>query len=96
LPYIPVATLNWDPRPWANGNNWYSKSTRFTGYNSNTVYRAVKALHEWIYNNPGATSRDRVALLYAWNEYGEGAWLTPSENDTLHLLNGVKRALSHQ
>lgn len=95
LPYIPVATLNWDPRPWANGTNWYSKTTRFTGYNSNTVYRAVRALHDWLLDNPNETA-DHVALLYAWNEYGEGAWLTPSENDTLHLLSGVKRALSHQ
>jgi len=96
LPYIPVATLNWDPRPWANGNNWYSKATRFNGYNANTVYKAVRALSDWINNNPGDTPSDRIGLLYAWNEYGEGAWLTPSENDTLHLLSGVKRALSHQ
>jgi len=96
LPYIPVATLNWDPRPWANGTNWYSKSSRFNGYNANTVYKAVRAVCDWINNNPNDTPGDRVALLYAWNEYGEGAWLTPSQNDTLHLLSGVKRALSHQ
>ncbi|HVU56178.1 MAG TPA: glycoside hydrolase family 99-like domain-containing protein [Puia sp.] len=95
LPYIPVATLNWDPRPWANGTNFYSRSTRFTGYNANTVYKAVTALKDWINDNPGATPRERIGMLYAWNEYGEGAWLTPSQNDTLHLLSGVKRALSH-
>jgi hypothetical protein len=93
MPYVPVATLNWDPRPWANGSNWYTKVGRFTGYDGNTVYRAVKALKDWINNNPGSDP-DNVALLYAWNEYGEGAWLTPSENDTLHLLSGIKRALS--
>jgi hypothetical protein len=95
LPYIPVATLNWDPRPWANGTNWYSKSVRYNGYNANSVYLSVKALREWISRNPSSTSRERIALLYAWNEYGEGAWLTPSENDTLHLLDGVKKALSN-
>jgi len=94
LPYVPVATLNWDPRPWAKGNNWYSRSVRFTGYSSTTVYRMVKSLRTWIRNNPSSTSQDHIALLYAWNEYGEGAWLTPSENDTLHLLSGVKKALS--
>jgi hypothetical protein len=95
LPYVPVATLNWDPRPWANGSNWYSKSTRFTDFNENTVYKAIRAMHDWIANNPGQTTAEHVALLYAWNEYGEGAWLTPTENDNLHLLNGVKRAVSH-
>lgn len=94
LPYIPVATLNWDPRPWANGTNFYSRSVRYTGYNANTVYRSIKGLRDWIGRNASSTSHDRVALLYAWNEYGEGAWLTPSENDTLNLLSGVKKALS--
>lgn len=94
LPYIPVATLNWDPRPWSNGTNWYSKSPHFKGYNGNTVYRAVKSLREWIMDNPGSTPPERIGLLYAWNEYGEGAWLTPSDNDTLHLLSGIKRALT--
>lgn len=95
LPYIPVATLNWDPRPWANGTNWYSKSVHYTGYNSNSVYRSIKSLKNWISSHGSATSREHIALLYAWNEYGEGAWLTPGENDTLHLLSGVKKALSN-
>jgi len=95
LTYIPVATLNWDPRPWANGTNFYSKSVRYTGYDSSSVYRNVKALHDWVLSNPSSTSAEHVALVYAWNEYGEGAWLTPSENDQLHLLAGVKKALSN-
>jgi len=94
LPYIPVATLNWDPRPWANGANFYSKSVRYTGYDSASVYRNIKAVRDWILRNPSSTSSEHVALLYAWNEYGEGAWLTPSENDRLHLLAGVKQALA--
>jgi len=94
LPYIPVATLNWDPRPWANGSNFYSRSVRYTGYDSSSVYRSIQALRGWISSNTSSTSPEHVALLYAWNEYGEGAWLTPSENDNLHLLSGVKKALS--
>lgn len=94
LPYVPVATLNWDPRPWANGSNFYSRSVRYTGYNSNTVYRSVRSLRSWISRNADHTSPEHLALLYAWNEYGEGAWLTPASNDTLHLLSGVKKALS--
>jgi len=94
LPYIPVATLNWDPRPWANGTNFYSRSVRYTGYSSASVYRSIKALRSWISRNEAHTSPEHIALLYAWNEYGEGAWLTPSVNDTLHLLSGVKKALS--
>jgi hypothetical protein len=95
LPYIPVATLNWDPRPWANGTNFYSKSVRYTGFDSSSVYHSILALRDWINRNRSSTAPEHVALLYAWNEYGEGAWLTPSENDQLHLLAGVKQALSN-
>lgn len=94
LPYIPVATLNWDPRPWANSTNFYSKSVRYTGYDSSSVYRNIKAVRDWVLSNPSSTSPEHVAVVYAWNEYGEGAWLTPSGNDQLHLLAGVKQALS--
>ena len=94
LPYIPVATLNWDPRPWATTTNWYSKSVRYTGYSSRSVYHAVQTLKDWISQHPNATSKEHIALLYAWNEYGEGSWLTPTENDTLHLLDGIKKAVS--
>lgn len=94
LPYIPVATLNWDPRPWATATNFYGKSAWFTGLSANSVYKAVSSLKSWIANNPGATPTEHIALLYAWNEYGEGSWLTPTANDSLHLLNGIKKAVS--
>lgn len=29
LPYIPVSTLNWDPRPWASAKNNYAKAPYF-------------------------------------------------------------------
>jgi hypothetical protein len=96
LPYIPVATLNWDPRPWATETNSYAKSVRYTGYNWYSVYHAVKALRDWITQNPNATTKEHIALLYAWNEYGEGAWLTPAQNDSLHLLYGIKKALTEK
>jgi hypothetical protein len=92
LPYIPVATLNWDPRPWAAPKNYYSTSPRFVGYSASSVYQSVKTLKTWLNENDTYTSKEKIGLLYAWNEYGEGAWLTPSKKD-LHLLKGLARAL---
>ncbi|SEJ16228.1 hypothetical protein SAMN05216327_106412 [Dyadobacter sp. SG02] len=37
---------------------------------------------------------ERLALIYAWNENGEGAWLTPGKSG-LNPLTGLKAALSH-
>lgn len=94
LPYVPVATLNWDPRPWATPANNYKNEQRYTGYSGSSVYQSVLSLAKWVKENPEHTTPDCIALLYAWNEYGEGAWLTPSDQLKDSLLKGVKRALS--
>lgn len=93
LPYIPVSTLNWDPRPWAAANNNYAKARYFSGYSPASVYASVKSCVSWINKHPQNTTREKIGILYAWNEYGEGAWLTPSANKT-DYLSGVKKALN--
>jgi len=92
LIYIPVATLNWDPRPWATSSNFYKDAPRFTGYSKESVYHSVFELNRWLDANSLYTTKESIGLLYAWNEYGEGAWLTPSKNDQ-GQLQGLKNAL---
>ncbi|MFD2936742.1 glycoside hydrolase family 99-like domain-containing protein [Spirosoma flavum] len=93
LPYIPVATLNWDPRPWASTSRSYAQSSRYTGYSPQSVYQAIRDARDWVDLHPDKTTRERLVLAYAWNENGEGAWLTPSANQGDNLLNGVRRAV---
>lgn len=96
LPYIPNITLNWDPRPWATSNNIYTHSPSYTGYSANSIYSSVKSVVNWIKQHPQATnSSDPVAIMYAWNEYGEGGWLTPSVKLGDSYLKAVKRALTN-
>ncbi|CAL1518823.1 glycoside hydrolase family 99-like domain-containing protein [Chitinophaga sp. MM2321] len=90
LPYIPVATLNWDPRPWRKTDEVVQ---RFTGYSQQSVYNDITALQEWIAQHPGQTPKERIALLYAWNENGEGGWLTPSKILGDSLLQGIRKAI---
>lgn len=93
LPYIPVATLNWDPRPWASTSRSYAQSSRYTGYSSGSVYKAIRDARKWVNTHPDKTPKEKLVLAYAWNENGEGAWLTPSVNQADNLLNGVRRAV---
>ncbi|GAB3940739.1 hypothetical protein GCM10028805_03000 [Spirosoma harenae] len=94
VPYIPVATLNWDPRPWAATNKSYANSSRYTGYSSGSVYRSITDAIKWINQHPNNTPKERIILTYAWNENGEGAWLTPTESQP-NLLEGVKKAVTN-
>lgn len=92
LPYLPASTLNWDARPWADSTEYHTKRY-YVGYSSGSVYRSTRSLIEWIKEHKQHTTKDQIGMLYAWNEYGEGAWLTPSINSKERLLDGVKRAM---
>ena len=96
LKFIPVATLNWDPRPWANAGNGYDKAPYFVGYSEKSVYKSVSSLIDWINKNKWETPKERIGLLYAWNENGEGAYLTPSQEGDDNLLRGVQKALKEK
>jgi hypothetical protein len=89
VPYIPTVTLNWDLRPWEG----LDKTPYYTGYSEASVFRSVRSVSEWLSKNPRMTPGVPIAILYAWNEYGEGAWLTPSEKLKDSLLQGLKKAL---
>jgi hypothetical protein len=93
-PYIPVVTLHWDPRPWASQNQSYATSPRYLGFSSESVYRGVRDALDWLRTHPDRTVPERLALIYAWNEYGEGAWLTPSKASSDNPLDGLRRALN--
>lgn len=95
LKYIPVSTLNWDPRPWAAPSNNYATAPYFVGFSAASVNRSVQNLINWLDKNPSSTVTERVAILYAWNENGEGAYLTPCKNGE-NMLEGVRKALLYQ
>lgn len=93
LPIIPTVTLNWDKRP-IDMNTKYI-SSRYTGYSGESVYNSVRNCRSWINQNSQNVvgSKSKYAILYAWNEYSEGAWLTPSVKLNNELLQGVKSAM---
>lgn len=89
--YIPAVTLNWDQRPWDNPD--VKKSPRFSGFSGQSVSQSVVNSRRWIKTNASKTTTEKIVLLYAWNEYGEGAWLTPTKKMGNQLLIGVKNGL---
>lgn len=95
LDYIPVITLNWDPRPWAYGTNMYVGQSRYLGFSANSVFTSISNGLKWLENRQDILKKQQspgFLLVYAWNENGEGAWLTPSKNGEKVGL-GLKKAL---
>lgn len=88
--HIPVSTLNWDVRPWSDTPE---TEKYFTGFSKASVANSVAGIKKWILENPNTATKEKLGILYAWNEYGEGGWLTPSESLKDSLLQGLKEGL---
>jgi len=86
LPYIPVATAGWDRRPWEGpkglfGTGVSELSWYFVGKTPQQFENHLGAMVKWMENNPTQITQDKLALIYAWNEMGEGSWLVPTLED---------------
>lgn len=99
IPYIPVATVGWDRRPWeARNGEGFGKgvdvSVHFDRGTPNELEQYLEKLSEWMKNHPDQTTKDKLALLYAWNEIGEGGWLVPCKDDPKgKYLKAIKRVV---
>ncbi|WP_051350396.1 glycoside hydrolase family 99-like domain-containing protein [Dyadobacter alkalitolerans] len=91
-PFIPAITLNWDQRPWEESQG---QTARFVGYSQGSVVQSIRSCRTWMNGNDSKLTSTKLAVIYAWNEYGEGAWLTPSKILKNSLLNGVKEGLDY-
>lgn len=84
--FIPVATQGWDRRPWEAPNgegfgNGVPVSWYFDKATPEEFGGLLERLAAWMEANPTAVTKDRLAIIYAWNEIGEGGWLVPCKDD---------------
>lgn len=84
-PIIPVATQGWDRRPWEGPEGFGPKGVEISWYYTGNTPEAfgglLERLAQWMDAHPAEATPDRLALVYAWNEIGEGGWLVPSRQD---------------
>ena len=55
---------------------------RHIGFAHRTHYNIAAGLEwaiPWIDRHPQKTTAERIVLLFAWNEYGEGGYLAPTQ-----------------
>ena len=95
LPYVPVITVGWDRRPWEEEklppgkmSVWYPDRT------PKLVEEFVRLGVRWMDKHPDKTPAQRLLLIYAWNENGEGGYLTPTVKDGTEYLKAVQRAIT--
>jgi lysophospholipase L1-like esterase len=98
--YIPVATQGWDRRPWEASNgeglgpNGSPVSWYFDKGTPQQFGEMLARMAAWMEANPTAVTKDRLAIIYAWNEIGEGGWLVPCRDDPDGVyLKAIKHAV---
>ncbi|MGW8256532.1 MAG: glycoside hydrolase family 99-like domain-containing protein [Thermoguttaceae bacterium] len=95
LPYVPVITIGWDRRPWEQGKFPPEKmSGWYVGRTPKLVEEFVRLGVRWLDEHPDKTLPQRLLLLFAWNENGEGGYLTPTDKDGEAYLDAVQRAVT--
>ena len=84
--YIPSLTVGWDNRPCQGPGSLregrVDNSRYFVdGKTPEAFERLLELAVKWMDMNPDEVTSDRLAVIYAWNEIGEGGWLVPCKDD---------------
>jgi hypothetical protein len=75
--YIPIIMAGWDNRPWPfEPDSWY-----YTGRTPEQLGAHVENAITWMDENTDLVTPEHIAIIYAWNEYGEGGYLVPNGED---------------
>ena len=75
--YIPMIMGGWDARPWNTPPTWYFNPSRTPAAVAAHLQKAI----DWIDANPSRATPERLVMLYAWNEFGEGGYIAPTIGD---------------
>ncbi len=94
LPYMPVVTVGWDKRPWEDPADPKTHAAYYPDRTPVQVGDFVGRALRWMDEHPDKTTQERVLLLYAWNENGEGGYLTPTKGMGDAYLKAVGKALN--
>jgi hypothetical protein len=95
LPYVPVITAGWDRRPWEEDKLPPEKmSTWYPDRTPKLVEEFMRLGVRWLDEHSDKTTPERLLLIFAWNENGEGGYLTPTAVDGTNYLEAVQRAIT--
>lgn len=90
LPYVPYVPSGWDPRPWHDPRPSYTAPTR------EEWRTALQRVKDALDRSPrcGLPAGDgrvqKALLIYAWNEFGEGGILAPTELERSMKLEVIR------
>jgi hypothetical protein len=91
LPYIPVITSGWDQR-----FSYREQSTAiiYAGRTAKEFGCYAASARSWIDANAKRTVKERVVMVFAWNEIGEGGAIIPTKAYGYSFTDALRKAFS--
>ena len=93
IPYMPVLPAGWDPRPWREPDvkpvyknpdrQEWERELKWMAYDLRTSPELGIPLPD------GSTQK--AFTIYAWNEFGEGSYVAPTQGESYMKLEGIKK-----
>ena len=81
-PYIPLLTAGWDKRPWEGPDGLgQSEGCYYPDSSPAQFKKFLTDAIQWMNDHPKETTKEKVVMIYAWNEIGEGGYLVPTKDD---------------
>ncbi len=84
LRYLPLLTVGWDSRPW----HGLRAEQRFAR-NTDAFKAGLQRLKTFLDNTPG-----NVAILEAWNEWGEGSYIEPNREFGFGDIEAIRKVFA--
>jgi hypothetical protein len=91
IPYIPVITSGWDERFSAREQQ---TAIIYAGRTPAQFSCYAAAARQWIDTNAWRTVKERMVLVFAWNEVGEGGSIIPSRVDRYAYTQALHRVFT--
>lgn len=93
LPYIPTMGTGYDMRPWAADHPTLPASDYwYTGITPERIANQLREAIKWTKENKDDVLGN-LLIMYAWNENGEGGWLTPTKSEGTARLDAIKKVI---
>jgi hypothetical protein len=91
---MPAITVGWDRRPWEDPSKPQTQAVYYPDRTPLQTTDFVRQAIRWLNDHADKTTKERILLLYAWNENGEGGYLTPTKGLGDTYLKAVGNVLN--
>ena len=95
-PYVPYLPAGWDPRPWKDPRPSFDMPTREEWLSALRRIKAVLDNDPNLGLRPSPSQRQKMLLIYAWNEFGEGGFVAPTQGEGKMKLEAIQQVFGSE